>query len=130
MSAEADRIDHLVLTVTDLDATIEWYRRVVGLEAIRSDAGRWALRVGDSKINLHHAASPVAPHAASPRPGSADICLTTRRPLDDVISGLVAEGVAIEVGPVRREGARSTLRSVYIRDPDGNLVEIANEVSE
>lgn len=121
-----DRLDHLVLTVRDIDATIDFYLRVLGMDAIEFGAGRRALRFGHSKINLHEAGHEFEPKAARPTPGSADLCLIAETPLDTVINELRAHGVPIVEGPVLRTGATGPIRSVYLRDPDDNLIEISN----
>lgn len=121
-----DRLDHLVLTVADIPHTCDFYTRVLGMEAIQFGAGRWALRFGDHKINLHQAGHEFEPKAERPTPGSADLCFTTPTPISAVIAHLQALGVAIVEGPVRRTGAICPLESVYVRDPDGNLIEISN----
>ena len=119
-------LDHLVLTVADPDATCGFYARVLGMEAVTFGEGRRALAFGIQKINLHRAGAEFDPKAARPVPGSGDLCFLTGTPLEDVIRHLEAEGVEVEEGPVSRTGATGPLRSVYIRDPDGNLLEIAN----
>ncbi len=121
-----DALDHLVLTVADIDATIAFYVSVLGMEAVTFGEGRRALAFGSQKINLHPAAAPIRPHARTPQAGSADLCFLTSEPLDEVIAHLQACGVAIEEGPVPRTGATGPIRSVYCRDPDGNLIEVAN----
>jgi catechol 2,3-dioxygenase-like lactoylglutathione lyase family enzyme len=126
-AAAVERIDHLVLTVRDLDATTDFYDRVLGMEVVRFGESRVALRFGTQKLNLHAAGREIEPHASSPTPGSTDLCLIVRTPVDEVVARLVDLGVAAELGPVERDGAISPLRSVYLRDPDGNLVELANE---
>lgn len=98
------------------------------MEAITFGEGRRALRFGDQKINLHQAGREFEPKAAAATPGSADICFTTTTPLVEVIAHLARSGVPLVEGPVRKTGARADLESVYVRDPDGNLIEIANEV--
>lgn len=120
-----DRLDHLVLTVADIDATVDFYVRVLGMEEVVFGAGRRALAFGASKINLHEAGREFEPKAARPTPGSADLCLITEAPLDLVTAELRRHGVAIEEGPVERTGATGPITSVYLRDPDGNLIEIA-----
>ena len=120
-----DRLDHLVLTVADLDATIDFYAGVLGMEAVTFRGGRRALTFGNSKINLHPAGREYEPKAASPTPGSADLCLITDTPLDLVIAELGRHGVPIEEGPVERTGATGSITSVYVRDPDQNLVELS-----
>ena len=118
-------LDHLVLTVADVGATARFYRDVLGMEEITFGEGRTALRFGAQKINLHPAAAPFEPKAAHPRPGSADLCFLTDATLADWQAHLAAAGVAIEEGPVARTGARGPIRSIYLRDPDGNLIEIS-----
>jgi len=121
-----DRLDHLVLTVRDVDASIAFYVDVLGMEAVTFGAGRRALAFGQQKINLHPAAAPLKPHAATPTPGAADLCLISGTPLAEVIAHLQRVGVAIEAGPVPRTGATGPIQSVYFRDPDGNLIEVSN----
>lgn len=123
-----NRIDHLVLTVADIAATCDFYRKTLGMEVLTFGDGRKALGFGDQKINLHQTGREFEPKAARPTAGSGDFCFTAVTPLDRVIAHLKAVGVAVELGPVERTGARATLRSVYFRDPDGNLVEVSNEV--
>jgi catechol 2,3-dioxygenase-like lactoylglutathione lyase family enzyme len=119
-----DRLDHLVLTVADLDATVDFYERVLGMRHVVSGE-RHALHFGRAKFNLHVAGHEWEPKALRPTPGSADVCLVAAVPFEDVLEGLAERGVAIEEGPVEREGALGTMRSVYLRDPDHNLVEIS-----
>lgn len=123
-----DGLDHLVLTVASLDASIAFYADVLGMAAITFGEGRRALAFGRQKINLHPASAPIRPHARRPQAGSADLCFLTSTPLEEVVARLAACGVAVEEGPVPRTGATGPIRSVYCRDPDGNLVEIANPV--
>jgi len=123
-----DRLDHLVLTVRDLRATIDFYTRVLGMEEVTFAGARKALAFGRQKLNLHVAGAEFQPHARTPVPGSADLCLITDTPLDDAMAHVRACGVAIEEGPLPKTGATSALRSFYVRDPDGNLVEISNLV--
>lgn len=123
------RIDHVVLTVRDIDATIAWYERALGMRAVTFGEGRRALAFGEQKLNLHQSGREFEPKARTPQPGSVDLCFTTDVPLEAVAAHLLSEGVAVELGPVLKTGARSALRSLYVRDPDGNLIEIANEVS-
>ncbi len=117
-------LDHLVLTVNDLDATCAFYRQL-GMEVITFASGRTALQFGDQKINLHPAAAPIAPHAARPVSGSADLCFIVKGGLDEVVAHLQACGIAIVEGPVQRTGATGPIVSVYCRDPDGNLIELS-----
>ncbi len=122
------RIDHVVLTVVDVDRTIAFYERVLGMTAVTFGAGRRALALGDQKLNLHQAGREFEPKALRPTPGAIDICFTTDVPLDLVAAHLRKCSVPLELGPVDKIGARRALRSLYFRDPDGNLVEVANEV--
>jgi catechol 2,3-dioxygenase-like lactoylglutathione lyase family enzyme len=120
-----DRIDHFVLTVGDLAATVDFYTRGLGMRHEES-AGRHAVVFGRNKINLHEASGePILPRAAKPTEGGGDFCLIADRPLPEVIAHLGRVGLAIEWGPVERSGATGPIRSVYLRDPDGNLVEIS-----
>jgi catechol 2,3-dioxygenase-like lactoylglutathione lyase family enzyme len=119
-------LDHLVLTVADLDRTIRFYQRILGMRPVTFGHGRRALAFGPSKINLHQAGHEFSPRAAHPAPGSADLCLVTSTPLDAVLAHLAAAGVPVEEGPVPRTGAQGPMTSVYIRDPDQNLIEIAS----
>lgn len=124
-----DALDHLVLTVRDLEATCAFYARVLGMEVLSFGGGRRALAAGGQKINLHQAGEEFSPHAALPTPGSGDLCLITTVPLDSVIAHVCACGVEITEVPVERAGARGPLRSIYLRDPDGNLIEVSNQVA-
>ncbi len=121
-----DRLDHLVLTVKDIQATCDFYTRVLGMSVVTFGNNRKALQFGDQKINLHEAGKEFEPKATHPTPGSADLCFITSLPLDAVIAHLRAEGVPIVEGPVRRTGALGPIESVYLRDPDGNLIEVSS----
>lgn len=122
------RIDHVVLTVADLERTIGFYERALGMTPVSFGDGRRALAFGDQKLNLHQSGRELEPKARRPTPGAIDLCFTTDVPLDECARHLRALGVAIELGPVDKTGARAPLRSIYFRDPDGNLVEVSNEV--
>jgi catechol 2,3-dioxygenase-like lactoylglutathione lyase family enzyme len=122
---EIERIDHFVLTVRDVEATCAFYQRALGMDVITFGDGRKALAFGRQKINLHGPGQRITPRAAYPTPGAGDFCLITRTPLPQVIAHLRACGVPVELGPVPRTGALGPMQSVYIRDLDGNLVEIA-----
>ncbi len=122
------RIDHVVLTVRDLERTLSFYERALGMSPVSFGEGRRALAFGDQKLNLHQAGREFEPKARTPTAGSADVCFTTDVPLAEVIAHLARIGVPIELGPLDKTGARGSLRSIYFRDPDGNLVEVANEV--
>ena len=122
---EINAIDHFVLTVASVEATCEFYERVLGMKAVTFAGGRRALEFGSQKINLHQAGQEFEPKARMPGTGSEDFCLISGEPLEEVIRHLEKVGVAIEVGPVPKTGAAGPMMSVYIRDPDGNLVEIS-----
>jgi catechol 2,3-dioxygenase-like lactoylglutathione lyase family enzyme len=119
-------LDHLVLTVGDIDRAIGFYQDVLGMHPVTFNEGRRALAFGTSKINLHQAGEEIEPHATRPAPGSADVCLITEASPPQVMAHLRARGVTPELGPVPRTGACGPLISVYVRDPDGNLIEIAS----
>ncbi len=123
---QIDSLDHLVLTVRDIDATCDFYARVLGMEAITFGAGRRALAFGNQKINLHQQGKEFEPKAERPTPGSADLCFITRVPVAEVIAHLQACNVQVLEGPVARTGARGPITSVYFRDPDLNLIEVSN----
>lgn len=122
-------LDHLVLTVADIPTTMKFYIHVLGMQGQKfsapGGATRWALLFGTSKINLHQKGREFDPKAAHPQPGSADLCFLTETPLGDWMRHLTALGISIEDGPVQRSGARGPLMSIYLRDPDGNLIEIS-----
>jgi catechol 2,3-dioxygenase-like lactoylglutathione lyase family enzyme len=124
-SVKMDRIDHLVLTVRDVEATCAFYARVLGMEPVTFAGGRRALAFGRQKINLHRAGHEYVPHAHRPVAGSGDLCLIAAVPLSDVIAHLRECGVEILAGPVERTGALGPMRSVYFRDPDLNLIEVS-----
>lgn len=130
MSLRVDHLDHLVLTVRDVETTCDFYVRALGMQAITFGDDRRALTFGAQKINLHRAGHELEPKAARPTPGSGDLCFLTTTPLDEAIAHLRAQGIDIVEGPVRRTGATAPILSIYIRDPDLNLVEIANPLSE
>lgn len=121
-----DRLDHLVLTVADIQATCRFYEKVLGMKAATFGEGRTALHFGRAKINLHLAGKEFEPKALKPTPGSADLCFITETPLAQVIEHLKSCGAAVELGPVARTGANGPMTSIYIRDPDRNLIEISN----
>jgi catechol 2,3-dioxygenase-like lactoylglutathione lyase family enzyme len=121
-----DRLDHLVLTVTDLDATIEFYAGVLGMTDTVFGDGRHALTFGASKINIHQAGHEFEPKALHPEPGSADLCFVVEEPIEEILEILTSAGVRIEEGPVDRTGATGPIHSLYVRDPDQNLIELSN----
>jgi catechol 2,3-dioxygenase-like lactoylglutathione lyase family enzyme len=128
-----DRVDHLVLTVADIEATTAFYERALKVkrETFVGPDGqqRYALKFGRQKINLQDRSTVTPTKAARPTFGSGDFCLIASAPLDDVIAHLRAEEISLEAGPVPRTGAVGKLRSIYFRDPDGNLVEVAEYVT-
>jgi catechol 2,3-dioxygenase-like lactoylglutathione lyase family enzyme len=123
-----DRLDHFVLTVASIERTCDFYTRVLGMEVTTFGARRRALLFGQQKINLHQAGREFEPKARLPTPGSADFCLIASTPLEDVVRHLQQLDVPIEEGPVERTGSAGPILSVYIRDPDENLVEISNSI--
>lgn len=123
-----DSIDHIVLTVADVEAACRFYSNVLGMQVVTFGEGRKALAFGAQKINLHQRGREFEPKAQRPTPGSGDLCLITSLPLPEVIEHLKACAVAILDGPVRRTGAVGPLLSVYFRDPDLNLIEVSNRL--
>ena len=126
MPIAIDRIDHIVLTAFDVERTLDFYARVLGMEPVTFAGGRRALAFGRQKINLHQAGREFEPKALKPVPGALDLCFITETPLEDVIAQLKSHGVAIAEGPVPKTGALGSMTSVYFRDPDGNLIEVSN----
>ncbi|WP_102348896.1 VOC family protein [Bacillus sp. Marseille-P3661] len=121
-----DRIDHIVLTVKDVERTVDFYSNVLGME-VQVYGGKWkTMAFGQQRINLHELGSEVPIRAQNPTPGSADICLIASTPIEEVIQHVKAKGVEIEEGPIMRAGALGQLESIYFRDPDNNLVEVSN----
>lgn len=127
-SIRVDHLDHLVLTVRDIDRTCEFYHRVLGMEVITFGEGRKALRFGSQKINLHQAGAEFEPKAHTPTPGSADLCFIVQMPLETVLEVLRHEHIQPESEIVARTGATGPIQSVYLRDPDGNLLELSTPV--
>ena len=120
------RLDHLVLTVAGIAKTCDFYTKVLGMEVVRFGEGRTALRFGQQKINLHQADAIPGLVADKPTAGSGDLCFITETPIGDVVAHLHQCEVPIITGPGPRAGALGTIQSVYVRDPDQNLVEISN----
>ncbi len=120
-----DHIDHFVLTVRELDESCRFYEQVLGLERVDVPGKPTGLRFGSQKINLHQVGRLFEPKAAQPTPGAGDFCLVTTQPLEAVVARLDAHKIAIELGPVERNGAQGRMLSIYFRDPDGNLVEVS-----
>lgn len=126
-------IDHIVMQAADVAATVAFYTEIMGMEhsEFQPPTGgpvRQSLHFGNQKINLHNASSPYIPHAKNPVAGSVDLCFITDQPLGDWQQHFVNHGVEIEDGPVRKTGANGPLLSIYIRDPDDNLIEISNYI--
>ena len=121
-----DRLDHLVLTVDDIDRTCAFYGAAMGMEVVMFGESRKALAFGRQKINLHQKGKEFEPKAAHPTLGSADLCFIAETPLEKVVAHLGKCGVAIIEGPVSRTGATGKLVSIYFRDPDENLIEVSN----
>lgn len=125
-----DAIDHIVLTVKDIDATCAFYAKAMGMKVVKFGEGRVALAFGAQKINLHQVGREFEPKAQRPVAGSGDVCFVTSVPIGDVLAHLQSNGVEVIDGPVRRTGAIGTLMSVYFRDPDLNLIEVSNYIRD
>ncbi|MGR5334416.1 VOC family protein [Vibrio gigantis] len=126
INLEISHLDHLVLTVKDIEITVDFYQRVLGMKPIQFGEGRVALSFGNQKINLHQLGNEFEPKAKRVQAGSADLCFVTNTPIVEVVEHIQTQAVVIEEGPVPRTGAMGKIVSVYIRDPDGNLIEISN----
>jgi catechol 2,3-dioxygenase-like lactoylglutathione lyase family enzyme len=124
-SMQIDRIDHLVLTVADIERTCAFYTKVLGMRVERFGEGRVALHFGQQKINLHQTGKEFEPKAQNPTAGSGDLCFVTLAPIDALLAHVRACGVTMLEGPVARTGALGTMTSIYFRDPDSNLIEVA-----
>jgi catechol 2,3-dioxygenase-like lactoylglutathione lyase family enzyme len=123
---QIDHIDHVVLTVRDIEASCAFYQRVLGMKVLSFEGGGRALVFGNQKFNLHQAGKEFEPKADRPTPGSADFCLITATPIAEAVAHLNACNVRILEGPVRRAGATGPILSVYFRDLDLNLIEVSN----
>ena len=124
MGISIERIDHFVITVSDIDKTINFYKRVLGMSVIAFANDRKALRFGNQKINIHQAGKEVKPNAQNAAIGTADVCFISDRTLETVQNHLQSEHIHIEYGPIEQHGAVGIMDSVYFRDPDGNLIEV------
>lgn len=125
------KADHIVLTVADIEASTAFYTKALGMKAVTFGGNRRALLFAGGKINLHEAqGAPILPRAKTPQPGSADLCFLVNKTPEETVAHLKACGIAVEEGPVRRTGAYFPLTSVYVRDPDGNLIELAVEAAD
>jgi len=125
-SVEVDRIDHLVLTVKNIDATVDFYKSVMSMEKVCFGENRVALSFGSQKINLHQLGNEFEPKAGNVQSGSADLCFIIKQPVEQVINHLLSCNISIIEGPVTRTGAKGKIISVYFRDPDENLIEVSN----
>lgn len=123
---ELSNIDHIVLTVKDINKTIQFYESVLGMTVVRFGEDRIALKFGNQKINLHEKGKELEPKANLPTPGSADLCFITKMNIEKALSFIQQQGINILEGPVNRTGATGTLVSIYFRDPDNNLIEVSN----
>ena len=121
-------LDHLVLTVKNIEATCKFYSQVMGMEVVSFKMGRKALKFGNQKINLHLKGHEFEPKAALPTAGSADLCFLSETPIERIVHELNTARIAIEEGPIERTGAQGPILSVYVRDPDNNLIEISNQI--
>ncbi|MFQ5541366.1 MAG: VOC family protein [Candidatus Binatia bacterium] len=124
-----DRIDHVVLTVADIEKTCEFYSRVLGMEVVTFGENRRALKFGRQKFNLHEKGKELKLRAKTAMPGAVDICLITESPIEEIVSHLRSAGVSLEEGPIEKTGAIGPMMSVYFRDLDGNLIEVSRYIS-
>ena len=126
-------IDHVVITVSDINKSIDFYSNILGMELQEFVSStdylkRKSLKFGKQKINLHEASKPFKPHANNPIPGAMDICFLSEINIDDWIKIFNKFNIKIEDGPVKKNGANGPIRSIYVRDPDKNLIEISNQI--
>jgi catechol 2,3-dioxygenase-like lactoylglutathione lyase family enzyme len=128
---KVDRLDHLVLTVKDMDAVCKFYSEVLGMEPFIFSDNRKGLAFGAQKINLHQAGHELEPKASKPTPGSADLCFITQTSLSDVVNHVRSFNIDIVEGPIKKKsGAKGSILSIYFRDPDGNLIEVSNTADD
>ena len=129
-----EKIDHVVITVKDLKKTIDFYTNILGMKlekfssSLDNDQIRYAVSFGSQKINIHEEKKPIKPNALNPSSGSMDICFISKNKINDWVHHLVKKGINIEIGPERKTGALGPILSIYIRDPDFNLIEISNQL--
>ncbi|MEW5856961.1 MAG: VOC family protein [Cyanobacteriota bacterium] len=126
---KVNKIDHLVLTVHSIEASCEFYSRVLGMEVVTFGEDRKALQFGEQKINLHQLGKEFEPKALNPTPGAADICFITSIPIEEVKDCICADGIDVLEGPIVKTGAIGAIKSIYLRDPDGNLIEVSNYIA-
>ncbi len=130
MSLSIRSLDHLVLTVTDISASIDFYTQVLGMQKEVFAEGRVALVFGQQKINLHEHGKEFEPKAEQPKPGSADLCFLLDTNIEDILEHLSCCDIELEEGPVTRTGAKGPILSVYCRDPDNCLIELSNSLTD
>ena len=129
-----EKIDHVVITVKNLNKTIDFYTKILGMKleefasSLNNDQIRYAVSFGSQKINIHEEKKPIKPNALNPSSGSMDICFISKNKINDWVHHLVKKGINIEIGPERKTGALGPILSIYIRDPDFNLIEISNQL--
>ena len=129
-----EKIDHVVITVKDLKKTIDFYTNILGMKlekfssSLDDNQFRYAVSFGSQKINIHEEIKPIKPNALNPSSGSMDICFISKNKINDWVHHLVKKGISIEIGPDKKTGALGPILSIYIRDPDFNLIEISNEL--
>ena len=129
-----EKIDHVVITVKDVKKTIDFYTNILGMKlekfssSLDDNQFRYAVSFGSQKINIHEEIKPIKPNALNPSSGSMDICFISKNKINDWVNHLVKKGINIEIGPERKTGALGSILSIYIRDPDFNLIEISNQL--
>ena len=129
-----EKIDNVVITVKDLNKTIDFYRNTLGMKlekfssSLDNNQVRYAVSFGSQKINIHEEIKPIKPNALNPSSGSMDICFISKNKINDWVHHLVKKGINVEIGPERKTGALGPILSIYIRDPDFNLIEISNQL--
>ena len=129
-----EKIDHVVITVKNLNKTIDFYTKILGMKleefasSLNNDQIRYAVSFGSQKINIHEEKKPIKPNALNPSSGSMDICFISKNKINDWVNHLVKKGINIEIGPEKKTGALGPILSIYIRDPDLNLIEISNQL--
>ena len=129
-----EKIDHVVITVKNLKKTIDFYTNILGMKleefssSLDNKQIRYAVSFGSQKINIHEEKKPIKPNALNPSSGSMDICFISKNKINDWIHHLVKKGINIEIGPEKKTGALGPILSIYIRDPDFNLIEISNQL--
>ena len=131
---KVEKIDHVVITVKDLNKTIDFYTSILGMKlekfssSLKNNQIRYAVSFGSQKINIHEEKKPIKPNALNPSSGSMDICFISKNKINNWIHYLVKKGINIEIGPEKKTGALGPIISIYIRDPDFNLIEISNQL--